>query len=141
MRVSGGSFISLSMIELFRSAKPVAPGAIVPPTVPLKMTSAVRQSVSSIFRAVWSAQWPGVWIGLDPQLARLDHVALGERLGDDAVAQRLRGQLVRGERHAVALGQLLGPDHVVPVVVGEQHVGDLGALAVDPLGQRLGHLV
>ena len=62
MRVSCGSFISLSMIELFRSAKPVAPGAIVPPTVPLKMTSAVRQSVSSIFRAVWSAQWPGVWM-------------------------------------------------------------------------------
>ncbi len=62
MRVSGGSFISLSMIELFRSAKPVAPGAIVPPTVPLKMTSAVRQSVSSIVRAVWSAQWPGVWM-------------------------------------------------------------------------------
>ena len=46
MRVSGGSFISLSITEDFRSAKPVAPGARVPPTVPLKSTSAVSTSVS-----------------------------------------------------------------------------------------------
>lgn len=36
------------MIEFFRSSKPVAPGAMVPPTVPLKITSAVITSVPSI---------------------------------------------------------------------------------------------
>ncbi len=58
--VEGGSFISLSMIDPFRSSKPVAPGARVPPTVPLKSTSAVSTSVSSIRTARWSAQCPGV---------------------------------------------------------------------------------
>ena len=43
--------MSLSMIELFKSSKPVAPGARVPPTVPLKRTSAVITSPSSTFNA------------------------------------------------------------------------------------------
>ena len=45
IRVSGGSFISLSITDAFRSANPVAPGARVPPTVPLNSTSAVSTSL------------------------------------------------------------------------------------------------
>ena len=36
IRVSGGSFISRSITEVRRSSNPVGPGALVPPTVPLK---------------------------------------------------------------------------------------------------------
>ena len=45
------------------------------------------------------------------------------------------------ERDAEALGQLVGVDDVVPVVVGEQDVRDLGALAIDALEQRIGDAV
>ena len=61
-RVSGGRVISRSMIEFFRSSNPVAPGAMVPPTVPLKITSAVMTSVPSIEIAWCPAAWPGVKI-------------------------------------------------------------------------------
>ena len=60
------------------------------------MTSAVRQSLSSIFSALWSAQWPGVWIG-SIRSSPDSIVALSEGLRDDAVAQLLRCQLVREE--------------------------------------------
>ena len=45
------------------------------------------------------------------------------------------------ERDAEALGQLVDVHDVVPVVVGEQDVRDLGALAIDPLEQRIGDAV
>ena len=116
------------------------PGARVPPTVPLKSTSAVRQSVPSKS----SAQVVGAVAGrvdrLDPQVAGLDHVAVGDRLVD-LVVDQLVGELVGEDRHAEAVGELAGADDVVVVVVGEQQVGDLDALALGALGERVGDRV
>ena len=44
--VSGGSFISTSMIDALRSSKLVDPGAFTPPTEPLKSVSPVKISAS-----------------------------------------------------------------------------------------------
>ena len=56
---------------------------------------------------------------LDAQLARADHVPVAGRLRHLAV-ELLGAQLVRHDRRPEALGQLLDPDDVVEVVMGEQ---------------------
>ena len=77
---------------------------------------------------------------LDPQVARLEDVAVVDRAGD-GVADELAALRVREHGHAEALRQLLDADHVVVVVVGEQDVGDRRPLALDPLDERVGDVV
>ena len=137
IRVSGSSVISFSMIETFKSAKPVAPGARVPPTVPLKITSAVRQSLSPNSSAQWSAQWPGVWITRISS-SPLRITSPSTKVSSTFASTSFVGQLVGDDRDPEALRELPSADDVVVVVMGEQHVGDLGALALGPLGERVG---
>ena len=59
-RVSGGSFISTSMIEFLRSAKLVEPGARTPPTEPLKSVSPVNTSSPLTTKLSIPAVCPGV---------------------------------------------------------------------------------
>ena len=78
---------------------------------------------------------------LDAQIARLDHVAAGERLVHLPSLQELLRLLVSQDRHAEPLRELLHLEDVVPVVVGQDDMRDLGALALGALGQRIGDAV
>ena len=105
MRVSGGSVISLSMIEDLRSAKPVAPGARVPPTVPVKITSAVRTSVPVEQEGQMVGAVTGRLERLDPQATRLEYVAFDDRLvGLELLQSRRLGYGMGEDRHAVVVG-------------------------------------
>ena len=77
---------------------------------------------------------------LDAQASRLDHVPVAEGLVNDPI-QDLGGLLVGQNRHAEALGQLASVHDVVCVMMGEQQMRDLAALALGTLTERIGHAV
>jgi hypothetical protein len=124
----GASFISRSITDARSSSNPFGPPPSVPPTGPVDEQREVVRAVTGRMQR------------LDPQLAGVDLVAVSDRLAHRA--PELRGaEFVRDHRRADALGEPLDPDHVVEVVVGEQHMADLGALALDPLDQRVRDVV
>ena len=127
MRVSGGQRHQPlhDRVVLVRVAG--RPAAAVPPTVPLKRQSAVKQSRPSTSSARWPGQWPGVAI------ARISRPRTGPTSPSPivwSIRTPARPSPTADRRHAEAPGEPGDIDDVVAVLVRDEDVGDRQPRAV-----------
>ena len=135
-RVSGGSSISTSMIDDFRSSKVVEPGARTPPTEPLNSVSPVNTSVPLTTKLSIPSVWPGVCsapIFRPPASSTMSPGSIVRSTSSSRCGLQRVGQDLDAE--ALLVDVVLG--HVVGVVVGQQQVRDRQVVLVDAAEQRL----